>query len=673
MTTTRRPIERLVATFVAGWLAFACDAGPTDPGDAATTESEVRYAPPPPRPTLVCPDASETRNAYYGDLHVHTALSSDAWMFDVRTTPDDAYRYAFGGEAWLPPLDEAGRPTRRVANPRPLDFMAVTDHAEFLGELSICTDPEAPGTASALCQAMRSGVGRAPELVKQIFSPFPGRDEATCGDDLAECLERSGRVWGEVQASAARWNVPCRQTTFVGYEYSSHRLGSNLHRNVIFRGAAVPARPISYLEANREVALWEALERECLEAGTGCDVLAIPHNSNISNGRMFAVDYPGAWTRTAKAGQAALRARLEPLVEIMQHKGDSECRNGLPGVQGGIDELCDFEKFEDPAFENVRGTRDVPDCYEGPGAGWWLHRGPDCLSPRSYARYALIEGLRQEAELGVNPFKFGLIASTDTHNGTGGAVDEADYAGHLGIGDANAAERVAPDPAAAGNVANNPGGLVGVLARQNGRDAIFDALERREVFGTSGPRMEVRFYGGWAMPDGVCTSAERLAMGDAHGVPMGGDLPTRGEAQAPRFLAIGRADPGTAEQPGMPLERLQVVKGWVGDDGDLHQRVYDVAGGPGSAEGVDPATCSLSRAASAAGARELCRVWQDPDFDPTTRALYYVRVVEAPSCRYSRLECLALDSAERPAACDDVSIPRTIQERAWSSPIWYTP
>ncbi|MFK7897770.1 MAG: DUF3604 domain-containing protein [Myxococcota bacterium] len=620
---------------------------------------------------VACPDANPLRNAYFGDFHVHTELSSDAWMFDTRTSPDDAYRFAFEGEVMLAPLDDEGRPTRRYQSARPLDFMAVTDHAEFFGESRICATPGKPGYESSLCEAIRAGEGRSPELLKQIFSPFPKRDKDTCGEDLSACAAETLSVWKEVQASAAKWNKSCEHTSFVAYEYSSFRMGSNLHRNVIFRNEEVIDRPISFLDAKRDYELWEALSRECLDADSGCDVIAIPHNSNISNGRMFSVNYPGDWTRSSKADQARLRMRVEPIIEVMQHKGDSECRNGLPGIRGGVDEFCDFEKFESMAFTASTGGEDVPECYEGAGADWWFHKGPDCLSPQSYARTALIEGLRQEEEIGVNPFKFGLSASTDTHNGIGGAVDEANYPGHLGIGDDSPAKRASGSTEVAGNANNNPGGLIGVLAEQNTRDSIFDALKRKEVFGTSGPRMQVRFYGSDDLPADLCGRADRLAVADAAGVPMGGDLTSSTVgADGPTFLVIAQADAGTAVAPGTPLERLQVVKGWIDDEGVSNQHVYDLAGSLTQRASVNLSTCEPG---GEVGFQELCSVWRDPDFDASKRALYYLRAVENPTCRYSQRACLELETGDRPAACSDGSFPATVQERAWSSPIWYTP
>ena len=231
----------------------------------------------------------------------------------------------------------------------------------------------------------------------------------------------------------------------------------------------MPQRPISYLDAPREWRLWEILDQECLSSGKNCDALAIPHNSNISNGRMFATDYAGAYSKSSQAERAKLRMKIEPVIEIMQHKGDSECRNGLSGVLGGEDELCNFEKFENLAFLTVADTTEVDDCYAGPLADYVPHKGPNCLTRNSYVRNALIEGLREEARIGVNPFKFGISAATDTHNGLGGGVNERDYPGHLGWGDGTPERRIQYKGKIPGNASNNPGGLMGVWSEQNTR------------------------------------------------------------------------------------------------------------------------------------------------------------------------------------------------------------
>ncbi|MDX1733867.1 MAG: DUF3604 domain-containing protein, partial [Halioglobus sp.] len=517
-----------------------------------------------------CAERVPTRKALFGDLHVHTAYSNDAWNFDVRVYPRDAYRYAFGEPIRLPLGDDFEARTVRID--RPLDFMGVTDHAEFFGEQSVCFDEQADGYASKFCEVMRSGEGRAPALIRQIISPFSRRNPAVCGDDGADCARRSEQTWQDIIAAAQQYNdtsSDCQRTTFIAYEYSSFRMGSNLHRNVVFRNSAVLNRPVSYIDENREWDLWRVLKQQCIDGDTGCDVIAIPHNSNISNGRMFAVDYPGARSGEAQAERAALRQYIEPLVEIMQHKGDSECRNGLEGVLGAVDELCDFEPFENLAFERIVGEgEEIGACYDGPFADWILRLGPSCLDRNSYARQALVEGLLEEARIGVNPFKFGLMASTDTHNGIGGGVQEGNFPGHLGNGDSTAQQRVQFDGAIPGNASNNPGGLIGVWAEENSRDAIFESMRRREVFGTSGPRIEPRFFGGWDLDPELCNSGDMLRRAYASAVPMGSDLAAApGDATAPQFLVAAAADLGTAAFPGVELQRLQVIKGWADAEG----------------------------------------------------------------------------------------------------------
>ncbi|MCE2390979.1 MAG: DUF3604 domain-containing protein, partial [Proteobacteria bacterium] len=485
-----------------------------------------------------CAERSPLRRALFGDLHVHTTLSSDAWSYDVAARPSDAYAYAFGDPIRLPPNDPQGRGTREVRIDRPLHFAAVTDHAEFLGERLLCADPESGVYDTRTCEAIR--ISTAPmesPLSFKIMNPFSGREEEVCGPDGERCARETDGAWREIVAAAEQWydrSPECSRTTLIGYEYSSFRLGSNHHRNVIFRGSVVPGRPISFLEAKREWHLWEWLRETCIDTGTGCDALAIPHNSNIGNGRMFAIDYPGAWGASAQAARAELRSAVEPVVEVMQHKGDSECRRGLSTILGSDDEWCDFEKFE---FLTLRrhGDEQPGECWDGPFADWIPHLGPDCLSHRSYARYALIEGLAEEARIGANPFKFGLIASTDTHNAMAGGVAERDWPGHLGIRDARAESRLSTQAGAMASTSSNPGGLAGVWAEENTREAIFDALRRREVFGTSGPRIEPRLFGGWDYPADLCDDPELTARADAGGVPMGADLPPRTGDASPAF------------------------------------------------------------------------------------------------------------------------------------------
>ena len=652
-------------------LALACGGPGAGPDDFEVATSAFVEPVSPKR----CRNTTPLRQAFFGDLHVHTSLSSDAWNYDVRARPRDAYVYAFGGEIHLPAHRASGEETRVERIDRPLDFAAVTDHAEFLGETSLCADPSSSVYSSGSCVDIRESQTPLdnPNAIK-IFLPSPSRQSDICGDDGEICRRAEADMWSETIAAAEEWNdssEDCERTTFIGFEYSSLRLGSNLHRNVIFKNNRVLSRPISYMDVQREWELWEILDESCIKSGTGCDALSIPHNSNISNGRMFAVDYPETNGPEDERVRAALRARIEPLVEIMQHKGDSECRVSMSGVLGGSDEACGFEKFEDIRHATAEGKRGEPGlCWDfmadtlpklGPGA---------CINHRNYVRYVLIEGMREEERLGVNPFKLGILASTDTHNAMAGGVSETDWPGHLGVADDSPEKRLVEEGGGMAGMAYNPGGIVGVWAEENSRDSIFSALRRREVFGTSGPRIKARLFGGWDYPDDLCDAVDRLERADRLGVPMGADLPPDGGAATlggPVFVALALADPGTEDAPGQDLERIQIIKGWV-EEGALHQRVFDVAGEK-AASRVREEGCETRTP----GARSLCSVFRDPDFDPEERAVYYARVLESPSCRYSAHECAGLAPDERPAGCEHRVMEAVQQERAWTSPIWYTP
>ena len=609
-----------------------------------------------------CADRDPLKRALFGDLHVHTQLSFDAWTNDVRTTMDQAYAFAKGEPVSLPPLDAEGKPTRKVQLERPLDFVALTDHAEFLAETKLCPDPGAEAYTTHPCEQFNGqGVQGTAALGILLTDTDPERHAEICGEDGAKCLEVAMALWSDVQSAAEAWydrRSTCELTTFVGYEYSGATELANYHRNVIFRGATVPDYPTSYMEAPTEIALWEALRDECLEAGTGCDVLAIPHNSNWSNGQMFHVEYPGAESLEEQAEAARLRAAIEPLVEIYQHKGDSECSNGFDQVLGGEDELCNFEKL----------VTSFADCGNDPGNGMMIGLG--CVSRMDFVRYVLTEGLREDERLGANPYKLGIIASTDTHNGTPGMVSEESFGGHVGIEDDTPAKQLAPVELTPGGIVGSPGGLAAVWAEENSRDAIFEAMRRRETFGTSGPRITARFFGGWGYDAALCQDPKLVETGYERGVPMGGDLRPRGDDDdAPTFVVSALRDPGTETHPGGMLERIQIIKGWIDDAGNPHQAVHDVAVAEDTSGEVNLETC----APAPGGADSLCSVWTDDDFDVNRRAVYYVRVIERPSCRYSWHRCLELPEDERPPTCNAQSIPKTVHERAWTSPIWYTP
>ncbi len=605
-----------------------------------------------------CPDSNPLRNVYFGDLHVHTTNSFDAHMFDVRTTPMQAYRFARGEPVALPPLDDSGNGTTTVHIDRPLDFAAVTDHSEYLGEVQVCSTPGSATYDSPTCQQFRDGgVAGVRVFGIDLTGSRPKRFKDICGNDGRLCVDVAGTVWEREKEAAAAAYDQCNFTSFVAYEYSPSRGASTLHRNVIFRNDRVPF-PISTFEEALPQGLWRQLQTTCLDSGTGCDVLAIPHNSNESNGKMFFVEYPGAISIDDEKAQAKFRAGMEPLVEVYQHKGNSECRNGLSGIVGEPDEQCEFEKRRpDPVF----------DC--GDGVGQTGAAGDGCVSRLDYVRGALLAGLKEEIRMGANPYPLGFIGSTDTHNGTPGFTREETFIGHRGTDDFALNLRLGHGVLTDGGTVFSPGGLAAVWAEQNSRSSLFDALRRKETFATSGTRLTVRVFGGWDLPDGMCQRPDLVQVGYSAGVPMGGTLaPRPASSSAPSFVVAAMRDPGTAAHPGNPLQRLQMIKGWIAD-GEAHQKVYDIAGDADNGADVDLATCTPR----GPGADSLCEQWSDPDFDPTLHAFYYVRALENPSCRWNTFVCNSLATDQRPPACDDPTVPKTIQERAWTSPIWYRP
>ncbi|MEZ4331546.1 MAG: DUF3604 domain-containing protein [Myxococcota bacterium] len=568
------------------------------------------------------------REAYFGDLHEHTTFSLDAYMlFRTGVTPDEAYRFAKGE-----PVSALGRVYRRS---EPLDFMAVTDHAEQFGFGMELMDATTTLSKSPLGTRVRSGDSRSTTVAELMHGPpIPGVD--------AKAI--ASKAWKRTIEAANRHDEPGRFTALIGYEWSSTPDGQNLHRNVIFRGDAAPL-PFSSRDSDEPEDLWTYMEEN---RKRGIQALAIPHNGNVSNGLMY--DWNDSAGQPIDERYALRRALNEPLSEIAQQKGQSETHPLL----SPNDEFAGFELFEYLLVGNDRKGR----------------------VPGSYVRDAYGRGLVIADRVGVNPYKFGNIGSSDLH--TGLSISSADqYAGpnayvqeDMTPERARSAIGLEPDPTTSmDSVTTSTGNLAGVWAESNTREAIYDALARKEAFATSGPRLKVRFFGGWTFDEKDLRDRQWAEKAYSAGVPMGGDLADRPEdATSPRFIVWGLKDPNGAD-----LDRIQVVKVWL--DGDAYaERVYDVAMAARS-EGANGRSTSRKRAdvapppmhATGVGAAELSAVWADPDFDAAVPAVYYLRVLEMPSPRWStRLaQKKGLPLSER--------VPSSIQNRAWSSPIWYTP
>ncbi|GAB5451869.1 MAG: DUF3604 domain-containing protein [Halioglobus sp.] len=600
-----------------------------------------------------CAVSEPLRQPFFGDLHVHTRYSLDASTQGTRTTPAQAYEFARGKRVGIQPWTDEGTALRSLQLERPLDFAMVSDHAELIGEVYMCNAPDVEGYDAWQCMLYRN-FPRGAYYLFNFMSSIKASHLGLCGEDAQLCLNAARQPWSEMREAAETHydrSAECDFTAFVGYEWTGVKpaSGGNLHRNVVFRNAQVPELPFSYIDGPAAGKLWDALDRQCLQAAGNCDALVIPHNSNLSAGSMF--DGLGADGEPMQAEYAAARARFEPLVEMMQHKGASECYF-KPGVTE--DELCAFEQIPE---DNIAGYPNPPQPDTG------------------FVREALGKGMGLQHRLGVNPYQFGFIASTDTHLGTPGAVQEDNYLGHGGAG-VPARKRV--PPGLPDKLEYNPGGLAVLWAEENSRDALFDAMRRRESYGTSGPRIVSRFFAGWDYAEDLCQQTDRIETAYANGVPMGSEL-AAGKIDAgekPRFLLLSQQDAGTPGSAGVPLQRLQVIKGRLLASGEYREEVIDVAGDANNGASVDTTSCETS----GKGFAQLCAVWTDEGFDPAESAYYYARTVENPSCRWSQRLCAAngvncadpQTIGEGLEACCTAEHRPVVQERAWTSPIWYT-
>lgn len=592
--------------------------------------------------------ANPNRNVYFGDLHIHTRNSFDAYIFNVRATPEDAYRFGLGETVKHP----AGYDLK-LEGPA-LDFMAVTDHAAYLGHLP-AMDTE--GTEISKLDIAKDMFSTDPDKIIAAFQLIGGavRD----GRKMEGVFDPQivGDVWKQTIAAADKYNDPGKFTTFTAYEYTAVRVtrgegggfaGGNLHRNVVFRGSA-PDMPFATVDSTNPEDLWTWMDEQ---RDAGHDALSIPHNSNVSDGEMFKMEtYRGAPLTKAYADK---RMRNEPIVEITQVKGTSETHPSL----SPNDEWADFGIYEYLLSSEVKSKTATGD----------------------YVRQAYGNGLLLQDRMGANPFHFGLIGSSDTHV-VGGSFDEKNFWSKIGIVDGTPEARgsippqgkkswdgVTVDPRAANWFSRwGASGYAAVWAEENTREAIFDAMRRKETYATTGTRMKLRFFGGFGYDETLLDDPDMVSKAYAGGVPMGGDLIGKGEA--PGFIIWAMRDAMSA-----PLQRLQVVKVWT-SGGEVMEKVFDVAcsdGGtvdanfrcPDNGAAVDLTDCSIS---DDKGAPELKTFWRDPEFQTAQRASYYVRVLENPVCRWSTWDALRAGVDPNPA------LQKTIQERAWSSPIWYVP
>ena len=612
-------------------------------------------------------------NLYWGELHLHTAESFDSTMMGNKLGIDDAYRFARGE-----PLTGAGGETMQLS--RPLDFVAITDHAESFGIRTHCGNPDLSLLERAACWVMAQGNpillsiivdgarGTAdpgdPSLPPGVFVPQKRKPQRvdrfpTCkwgGGTAERCYDNVIRDWARYVRLADEYYEPGILTTLVAYEFSSGMPDQGKHhRNVIFRSNAVPERAISSMDVPNAVGLWQGLEATCDKAD-GCDFLTIPHNSNKAWGLTYS-----RYTWDGKEYTESdwrLRARREPLAEIYQNKGASECALGV----GATDEECAFAQVLAP-------------CQPGELSG--------CAFQTAFARQGLKVGLELEQEIGFNPLQTGMIAATDNHNSNPGNVEEWDHRGSVGTISSPAVRRLSGSsmgdkPYQSFLKFNSAGGLAAVWAPENTREAIFDALARRETYGTSGPRIALRFYAGWGMDEAMVDSPDLVTYLENQAIAMGSVLPAASgsesdeqSVQGPGFLVWAVRDPIDA-----PLQRIQMVKGWIDQEGQTHESVVDIACSdgvqvdpvtgrcPDNGASVDLATCQFS---AGSGANELKTLWRDPDYDADQRAFYYVRVLMNPTCRWSSYDALRL--GRKP----DPGVPATLQERAWSSPIWIDP
>ena len=621
--------------------AFAQDAGTLDKDSAEKVVKKPGYSPYAGRNFPTRP--------FFGDTHLHTALSLDAGAAGCRLRPADAYRFAKGKEI----IASSGQLARLS---RPLDFLVVADHSDQMGLITdlIAGKPEllAVPEGKHWYDMMQSGKG-GDAIIEIVVSFAQGKFPKGLQYNPGTPGYRS--TWQEIIKAAEDANEPGRFTAFIGYEWTSLVQGSNLHRNVIFRdngdraSRVEPYTTYPPLGSPNPRDLWKWMA--AYEEKTGGNVLAIAHNGNLSNGIMFPMieSFNG---KKIDREYAENRARWERLYEATQMKGDGESHQ----ILSPNDEFANFERWD-------KGNLDMSAAKKKE------------MLEFEYARAALKNGLKLEAELGTNPYKFGMVGSTDSHTGLS-AAEENNFFGKTSASEPAPARWEHPfmkGPAGSVNGwETSASGYAAVWATENTRESVWDAMQRRETYATTGPRMIVRFFGGWDFDAKDAQNRMPAEIGYRKGVPMGGDISAAPQSKSPTFLVAALKDP-----IGANLDRIQIVKGWLDSKNEVQEKVYDVAWGDAAtrkpaADGKLPALGNSVDVANATwtntiGDPELITVWKDPDFDASQRAFYYARVLEIPTPRWTAYDAMAFQLQM------SKEVPMTLQERAYTSPIWYTP
>ena len=577
------------------------------------------------------PERDPDRQAYFGETHVHTSWSFDAYVFgNTKAGPEDAYRYAMGETITHP----AGYPIKIT---RPLDFMAVTDHAEYAGVIPLANDPESPISKLPIAEQLKV---RGKEDIQRIYLFLGGSIIKNVPIKELVRPEVAGTVWQQVVSVADKYYQPGKFTTFVAYEWTSTPDNRNLHRNIIFKDSKkVPELPFSALDSDHPEDLWNWMESQ---RKAGNELLAISHNANLSDGIMFPLEVDSKG-RPIDAAWAQQRVNNEPLTEIHQLKGTSETHPLL----SPNDEFADYEIMN----YLLGGVERAPKIHG------------------SYVREAWQNGLALQESRGYNPYRMGLVGGSDSHN-TASSYSQNDYFGGHGLLDATPAIRLSGKKEMGMNVGLlSTAGVGGVWAEENTRESIFAAMQRKETFGTSGVRIKVRLFGGWDFRPDVLNQKDWVKTGYTNGVPMGGDLPKRA-GKEPTFIVWAVKDPDDGN-----LDRIQIIKGWT-KSGQIFEKIYDVAWSgdrkPDAVTGKVPpvgSSVDLTNAtySNTIGDVELKTVWKDPEFDPSLHAFYYARVLQIPTPRWTTYD------AKKLGVPPPNWVAATVQERAWTSPIWYSP